>query len=172
MWDNGADQLDRSTGIWNDDVAVNILISAVAGENSTLADSTTDPSLSSQFSSAYAFHEQGTAVSAQNITYLLNGNSLIYIKNSAGYILTPAQYTFFSTSGTLTLTSSYFLTLYNTTSPTGVVEILTLTFSSGAALTLTIVQYGLPSFATTTYDASSSDLNIPITWPDSLKSPP
>jgi hypothetical protein len=71
MGDNGADQLDRSTSIWNDDVAVNIPINAVVRENRTLADSISDPSFSSQFSSEYAFHEQGTAVSAQKITYLL-----------------------------------------------------------------------------------------------------
>ncbi|KAH6675169.1 glycoside hydrolase superfamily [Halenospora varia] len=170
MWDNGADQFNRSTNTWKDSVAVDILFSAVKGQNNTLADSTTDPSATAQSSSAYLFHKVGDPVIAQSVSYQLNGNTLVSITSSTGTKLTSAQYSI-SATGALTLSQSYLSTLYTSTAPAGLKETLQLTFSSGAPLSLSIYQYATPTLAagtSSTYALSalstSSDLHIPITY--------
>jgi endoglucanase len=168
VWDNGADHFNRSADTWNDPVVIDIWFDAIFGENNTLADSTTDPTALTQFSSAYIFHEVGTPVVAETATYLLNGNHFLSIETAAGVRLNPSQYSF-SSNGTLTLSASYLSTLYTSTSAPGVLETLTLCFSEGSSLSLTIVQYGLPVVSQTTWNittqlATGLDLWIPITW--------
>lgn len=164
LWDNGIDHFDRSTNIWKDPVAIDVLFNAVKGVSNTLADSTTDGSATSQNSSATLFHKVGDSVTDKSLAYILNGNTLTGVKNSAGTALTSSQYSISST-GSLTLTAAYLGTLYDTTTAPGVKENLTLTFSAGAALTLQIVQYDTPTIADTTYTVdTSADLTIPITY--------
>lgn len=43
MWDNGLDNLDRATGKWRDQTAIDIMMHALAGRSNSLPDSTTDP---------------------------------------------------------------------------------------------------------------------------------
>ncbi|KAH8649497.1 glycoside hydrolase superfamily [Tricladium varicosporioides] len=163
IFDNGADLLNRSAHTWYDPTAMDILINAAAGTVNSLADSTTDPSATSQSSSAYLFHAVGTAVVDQSVSYILNGNSLTSIKNSAGITLTTTQYTL-SSSGTLTLKAAFLSTLYSASSVAGIKDTLTLTFSQGAQLTLQIVQYGVPTVGATSYTAQSTDQKIPISY--------
>jgi endoglucanase len=67
--------------------------------------------------------------------------------------------------GVLTLSASYLATLYQVSSPPGIKETLTLSFSSGTPLTLQIVQYSTPSLPTTTYKIdTSTDLHMPIKY--------
>ena len=164
IWDNGLDLYNRTENTWNDPIAIDILFDAVAGKSNTLADSTTDASLASQNTSAYLFHEIGSPVIAQSVNYLLNGNTLSSIKNSAGKTLPTSDYSITS-SGTLTFTAAYLSTLYSASSAAGIKDTLTLTFSAGTPLTLTVVQYGTPTLSTTSYVVNdSADLYVPITY--------
>jgi endoglucanase len=164
LWDNGLDMFNRTGNTWNDPTVINIWMNALAGTTNSLADSTTDAGATSQTSSAYLFHKVGDAVVAQTATYLLNGNTLVSIKNSAGTSLTSSQFSISST-GVVTFTAAYLSTLYSSSSAAGTKDILTLTFSAGTPLTLTIVQYDTPVAPTTTYAVNpSSDLYIPITY--------
>ncbi|RDW62026.1 hypothetical protein BP6252_11459 [Coleophoma cylindrospora] len=167
LWDNGNDHFNRTTGTWNDPVAIDILMSATKNITNTLADSTTDQSATSQNSSAYLFHEVGTPVMDQSVAYLLNGNTLGSIKSSAGTTLDASSYSM-STTGTLTFTSAYLSTLFTNASTPGTKETLSLSFSTGADLSLSIIQYSTPTLPTATYALSnittSSDLYIPITY--------
>ena len=164
IWDNGIDLFNRTENTWNDPIAIDILFDAVAGTINSLADSTTDASATSQNSSAYIFHKVGDPVIDQSVPYLLNGNTLKWVKNSAGKALTSSQYSISST-GSLTLTSAYLGTLYTSTSAAGIKETLTLTFSAGTPLTLQIVQYDTPVIPTTTFTVeTSTTLTIPITY--------
>ncbi|KAF4624659.1 hypothetical protein G7Y89_g13512 [Cudoniella acicularis] len=167
LWDNGNDEFNRSVNSWKDPVAMNLLFTAVKGENNTLADSTVDPAAASQFSSAYLFHKVGDAVVDQSATYLLNGNSLRDIKTSSGRKLNKQDYAF-SAAGNLTLSSSYLSTLFSPSSAAGTKETLTLTFSSGAPLTLSIIQYTTPIISQTTFNlttlSTANDLHVPIQY--------
>ena len=163
LWDNGNDDFNRSANIWSDPIMLYIWFNATAGINNTLADSTTDPQATSQSTSAYIFHKRGDPVIAQTATYLMNGNTLTSIKSSAGTTLTSSQFTL--AGSTLTLSQAYLNTLYNSTSPPGIKETLTLTFNSGSPLTLQIVQYSTPTISATTFKIdTSTDLHIPITY--------
>lgn len=127
----------------------------------SLPESTTDPSATSQSSSAYLFHAIGAPVTGQSVSYILNGNSLASIQNSAGTSLTASQYTF-SSSGVLTLSMAYLLTLYDASSTARIKDTLTLQVSKGANLSLQIVQYGTPTVDATSYTSQITDMKIPI----------
>jgi len=163
IWDNGNDFLNRSTGTWDDTTELSILFNAVKGIANTLPDSTTDSSATSQNTSAYLFHKLGTSVTAQSIPYLLNGNTLSSIKNSAGSLVSTSSYSMAS-NGTLTFTSTYLSTFFSSTTA-GIKDTLTLTFSAGASLPLQIVQYSTPTVPTTTYTIQTATAQtIPITY--------
>lgn len=164
VWDNGLDLLDRSAHAFFDPVAVDILFAAVSDIPNTLADSTTDSSAPTQFSSAYLFHRAGDPITDQSVSYILNGNTLTSITTSSGTPLDPSSYTM--TSNTLTFTESYLRTLIPTPSaPAGIKEILTLTFSSGAPLTLQIIQFSTPTLpGPASYPWQPTDLHIPLTY--------
>ena len=91
LWDNGNDHYNRAANTWSDEVSISTLMSAVAGTSNSLADSTTDASATSQSSGATLFHKVGNPVLAESVSYLLNGNTLTAIKNSAGTALTSSQ---------------------------------------------------------------------------------
>jgi endoglucanase len=163
IFDNGGDLLDRFSHTWYDPIAIDILMNATAGTANTLAESTTDLSATSQSTSAYLFHALGTPIIDQSVSYILNGNNLSSVRNSAGVTLDDSQYTF-STSGELTLKAAYLSNLYNETSAAGVKDTLALTFSEGAQLALEIVQYGIPTIENTSYIAQTTDQKIPISY--------
>lgn len=163
LWDNGGDHFNRVANVWYDNIEIDILLDAAAGENNTLPNSTTDTSATSQNSSAYIFHKVGDPVIDQTASYFLNGNTLLAITNSAGTTLTSSQFSI--NAGVVTLTAAYLGTLYTSTSAPGIQDTLTLTFSSGAPLTLQIVQYDTPVFSNTTFTLNTAvDLVIPVTY--------
>lgn len=163
VWDNGLDLLDRDARGWFDPVAVDILFNAVEDTSNTLPGSTTDPAAETQSSSAYLFHRVGDPVEAQSVTYLLNGNTLTNITDSTGSPLDASLYTM--SSDTLTFMAEYLDTLIpSADEPAGTKETLTVSFSSGASLTLQIVQYSTPTLDSTSYPVQDTDLFIPVTW--------
>ena len=166
MWDNGNDNYDRAANKWRDPISVTATVAAAAGIANSLADSTTDITATTQFSSARLFHKVGDAVVGQSVTYLLNGNTVSKITNAAGTALTSSQYSV--SGGTVTFSAAYLSTLYSASTAGGIKETLTLTFSAGTPLALQIVQYTTPAIATKSYTISAldvtKDLAIPITW--------
>jgi len=162
IWDNGLDLFNRATNTWTDSVAIDILMKGTAGITNSLADSTIDPASTSQTSSAYIFHKLNDPITAQSVTYLLNGNSLLAIKDSSGKVLTSSQYTI--SGGVVTFTTTYLSGFFSSSSLPGIKETLTVTFSAGAALKVQIVQYDTPVIPTTSYKVQATDLSIPITY--------
>lgn len=166
LWDNGNDYLNRATGAWRDQIAIDILMKANAGVNNSLPDSTEDTSATTQFTSADIFHQYGTNVTSQTLPYIFNGNTLEGISSATGKLTSGKDYT---VSGNNITYSASFLSKYFSSAKTpGSVGNLTLAFSAGAPLTANLVQWDTPVFASTSSAASAvpsgSDLQIPITW--------
>ncbi|KAE8354583.1 glycoside hydrolase superfamily [Aspergillus coremiiformis] len=164
LWDNGADHLDRSSGIWRDPTSMEIFTNG--DETNSLPDSTEDAAASSQWSSAYIFHKVGTQVTDQTLPFLFNGNTLVSIKDSTGTTLQPG--TDYTVSGSnIAFPASFLSTYYSETSEPGLLANFTLEFSSGASPVIQLVQWDTPTLSSTSAAASSvsgSDLSIPITW--------
>ncbi|KAF2440733.1 glycoside hydrolase family 5 protein [Karstenula rhodostoma CBS 690.94] len=166
IWDNGVDHLDRLSHVWRDATALSILNNAVAGKTNSLPDSTTDGSATTQQSSAYAYHKAGDAVTDVTLPYLFNGNTLSSIKNAkTGAVLTKGT-DYSSTSSAIVLTSAFLKTVFTSSTATGSLANLTVTFSSGAPTNIDVLQYATPVLGSTTakLPATSTDLFIPITW--------
>ncbi|KAF3935462.1 hypothetical protein ABW20_dc0108435 [Dactylellina cionopaga] len=161
-WDNGEDLFNRTTLQWYNPAGESILINGASAKFGALPVATTDGSVP-QLSSAFIFHKVGTPVVAQTASYDLNGVTLVSIKNKAGTALTSSQYTF-SSAGLLTLSATYLSTLYSASSAPGVKEELTLTFSQGGFLTLTIVHWDVPTISQTSLAVPTADTRIPISW--------
>lgn len=133
----------------------------------SLPDSTEDSSATTQSSSAYIFHRYGTAVTAQTLPFIFNGNTLSSISDSTGSTLSSG--TDYSVSGAnIVFTASYLSKHLSSTTAPGIIATLTLKFSGGySAPVIEIVQWKPPTLSLTSAVASSvsgSDLLVPITW--------
>ncbi|KAJ5318161.1 hypothetical protein PENANT_c052G06349 [Penicillium antarcticum] len=167
LWDNGLDHLNRDTKVWRDTNSISIITKSTASTANSLPDSTEDGSATTQSSSAYIFHQYGTAVAAYTLPFIFNGNTLSSISDSTGSTLVSG--TDYSVSGgNIVFTASYLSKHLSATTTPGVVATLTLKFSGGASSpTVQIVQWKTPTLSSTSAVASSvsgSDLSIPITW--------
>ncbi|THZ39615.1 endoglucanase B [Aureobasidium pullulans] len=167
LWDNGADFLDRANHVWRDQTAIDIYMSAVAGQANALPDSTTDPSAATQFTSADLFVRVGQNVSSQTLPYILPFNiSLISISGADGAALTKGSD--YSVSGDdITFSASFLRTYFTSTTSPGSVANLTLDFSSGADLTLNLVLWDTPVLSSTSSSvaaANGSNISTPIQW--------
>lgn len=169
IWDNGDDQYNRTAGFWKDPVGIDILFSTVSGKQNALADSTTDPGLASQNTSAFLWHKVGEPVVDVQVPYILNGNTLVGITDGKGKKLSSTDYKM-DGSGVLTVSKAYLSSILSATTPAGPVTTLTLSFTPGVPLTLQIIQYSTPTLptASSTYSLATldanSDLHIPITY--------
>ncbi|KAL4805017.1 glycoside hydrolase superfamily [Aspergillus unguis] len=167
IWDNGLDQLDRTTGEWRDPTTLQLVVGTTAETSNSLPDSTEDATASEQFSSAYIFHQGGAKVTEQTLPYLFNGNTLLSITDSTGTDL--ASDSDYSVSGdSIVFSTEYLTTKYTASSATGVVDTLTLEFDGGVASpSIQIVVWDTPVLSSTSAAASAvsgADLTIPITW--------
>jgi endoglucanase len=167
LWDNGLDHLDRTASTWRDANSISMITKSTASTANSLPDSTEDSSATTQSSSAYIFHQYGTAVAAYTLPFIFNGNTLSSISDSTSSTLVSG--TDYSVSGAnIVFTASYLSKHLSTTTAAGVVATLTLKFSSGASSPVVqIVQWKTPTLSSTSAVASSfsgSDLSIPITW--------
>lgn len=165
LWDNGVDNLNRETEKWRDLTAIEIMIATINGEANSLPDATTDTQATEQESSAYVFHKYGDAApDSYELTFTMNGNSLVSITTSNGTPLSsPADYSI--SGGTITLTGSFLAKHLSATAAPGVKETLTFTFSEGASPEIQIVVWDIWDFEFTTADASESagaDIQIPV----------
>ncbi|GLI79799.1 hypothetical protein PoHVEF18_008140 [Penicillium ochrochloron] len=167
LWDNGLDHLDRNADTWRDPNSISIITKSTASTANSLPDSTEDSSATSQWSSAYIFHQYGTSVVAQSLPFIFNGNTLTSISDSTGSTLTSG--TDYSVSGAnITFSASYLSKKLSSTTSPGVIANLTLTFSGGqSSPVVQLIQWKPPTLSSTSAVASSvsgSDLGIPITW--------
>ncbi|KAJ5181365.1 Immunoglobulin E-set [Penicillium cf. griseofulvum] len=167
LWDNGLDHLDRTTKVWRDTNSLSIITKSTESAANSLPDSTEDGSATTQSSSAYIFHQYGTAVTAQTLPFIFNGNTLSSISDSTGAKLSSG--TDYSVSvANIIFTASYLSKHLSSTTAPGIVATLTLEFSGGySSPVIQIVQWKTPTLSSTSAVASSvsgSDLSIPITW--------
>ncbi|KAJ5941726.1 Immunoglobulin E-set [Penicillium verrucosum] len=167
LWDNGLDHLDRTTGVWRDPNSLSIIAKSTESTANSLPDSTEDASATIQSSSAYIFHQYGTAVTAQTLPFIFNGNTLSAISDSTGSLLALGKD--YSVSGAnIIFTASYLSKHFSSTTTPGIIATLTLKFSGGdSSPIIQIVQWKAPTLSSTSAVASSvsgSDLSIPITW--------
>ncbi|OGE56841.1 hypothetical protein PENARI_c002G01938 [Penicillium arizonense] len=167
LWDNGLDHLDRTASTWRDTNSISMITKSTASTANSLPDSTEDSSATTQSSSAYIFHQYGTAVAAYTLPFIFNGNTLSSISDSAGSTLVSG--TDYSVSGAnIVFTASYLSKHLSATTAPGLIATLTLKFSGGASSPVVkIVQWKTPTLSSTSAVASSvsgSDLSIPITW--------
>lgn len=164
VWDNGLGYLDRTTHTWRDESGIEILMSGVKGVANSLSDATTDPSATTQSSSAYIFHKVGDQVTDQILTFQLSGNTVKSIETTSGTALSSSSD--YSVSGSSVTIKAAFLSnhLSADTAPGSKVN-LTVSFSAGAFASVEIVQWDVPTLGSTTSKAdASSDLYIPIAW--------
>jgi endoglucanase len=167
LWDNGLDNLDRATGKWRDQTAIDIMMHALAGRNNSLPDSTTDPAATVQTSSAYVFNKLGQTPGNQTLPFLLNGNTIRSLKIGSSTLSRGRDYSITGTSN-ITLHASFLAKYLSATAAPGTKANITVTFSSGAPSRVELVQWDVPKFASLSSaarDASAGgDLSIPVEW--------
>lgn len=166
LWDNGNDFLDRNTHTWRDQTGIDVYLNAVKGVSNSLPDSTEDEQATSQFTSAYIWHQVGTPVAEQSLPFTFNGNTLSSISVGDSPL---AEGTDYSTNGSsVTFTQSFLSQHVAADAAAGVKANLTLSFSAGADIEVQIVQWDVPTVSSnsTTAEAANtgSDFKIPITW--------
>ncbi|TKW50987.1 Endoglucanase B [Colletotrichum tanaceti] len=165
VWDNGIDHLDRDARVWRDPTSVGIINNAVRGVRNSLPDSTVDAAATTQDSSAYVFNRVGGAPAGdQTLPWLFNGNTLARITTDAGAAL-AAGADYAVSASAVTLKAAFLARYLTPTAAPGGKANLTLTFSAGAASQVQIVQWDVPTLASTGSKAvAGADLNIPITF--------
>jgi len=169
LWDNGDDGfLDRKARVWKDQIAIEIIMNAQRGIKNSLPDSTVDNKATSQWTSAYIFHKLKDEVTAQDLPFLLNGNTVKHISLGGKALSTPSDY---SVSGSrekaiITFTKDFLSKHVSPSTAPGIKADLTVEFSAGAKSRIQIVQWDVPQLAgaKTSKAVGGNDLEIPITW--------
>jgi endoglucanase len=167
LWDNGADFLDRANHIWRDQTAIDIYMSAFAGEANALPDSTTDPNAITQSTSADLFVRVGQNVTSQSLPYILPSNTTLVSISGAdnGTLTRGADY--FISGSTITFSASFLRSHFTHSASPGSIANLTLEFSSGADLTLDLVLWDTPTLNSTSSSlaaANGSPISISVQW--------
>jgi endoglucanase len=161
VWDNGLDHLDREAGTWRDPTSIDIITKD--GPNS-LPDSTEDGSTTEQSTSAHIFHRVGEEVTDQELPWLFNGNTLESIVTSDGTALASGD-DYSAGSSSITFTADLLRSFIDASSEPGVYETLTLSFSAGADVSVSLVQWDTPVLSSTSGSAvTGSDLVIPVEY--------
>jgi endoglucanase len=172
LWDNGADFLDRGEHGWRDPTAIEILMSASKGVMNSLPDSTTDNKATSQFSSAYIFHQSGQQLTNQTLPFLMNGNTVRRISVAGGESLNTQKDYIVSGGGSdgkgsISFTKDFLKRYFSPNVTPGVKANLTVEFSAGASSVIQIVQWDIPIVqggATSAKEIVGKDLEIPVIW--------
>ncbi|KAH6651509.1 glycoside hydrolase superfamily [Truncatella angustata] len=163
VWDAGVDVLNHSAHTWYDITAVNIVRNAIQGISNSLPDSTTDPSATTQQSSAFIFNQVGSSVGDQSLPFLLNGNTVTSITIDSTMLTTGNQY---SVSGNNIIFTASFLSGYlSSTATPGIKGTLSISFSAGIIIPVQIVQWEPPVLSSASSKAiAGADLVVPVTW--------
>lgn len=164
IWDNGLDHLDREAGELRDPTVGQLIVGAIEGVDSSLPDSTVDGAATEQWSSAYIYHKVGDEIADQELPYLFNGNTLTSITTSEGTEL-AAGTDYIVGDASITFTADFIQSYIDASSPAAVYDVLTLTFSTGASPTITIVQWDVPTLAATSgTGVAGSDHTVAVEW--------
>lgn len=168
LWDNGLDNLDRATGKWRDQTAIDIIMHTIAGEDNSLPDSTTDPAAMTQTSSAYIFNKVGDTPTDQTLPFLLNSNTFGPLSIGSTQLVEGEDYTPSNADSSLTFHASFLTQYLSAAASPGTKANVTVAFSSGAPTYIELVQWDVPRFsslASAAQDApADGDLNIPVEW--------
>ncbi|KAJ4403321.1 hypothetical protein N0V85_005120 [Neurospora sp. IMI 360204] len=163
LWDNGLDNLQRETGRWRDEVAVEIIVNAVKGRKISLPESTVDSGATMQESSAEELVVRVEWQSVQRNALRVDG---VALKAGKDYAVQEQG----TEKGTVTLKKEFLgkvrLYLSKDAAP-GTKANITVTFSAGAKSQVEIVQWDVGVPAQTSSSASavpSGDLWIPLVW--------
>ena len=175
LWDNGLDNLQRETGLFRDPVAVAIILTHAVQQRAgvtvanlklnALPGRTTDPSATTQSSSALVFSRVGEPVTADwHAPLQLNGNTVAGLAvTGAGSMKEGADYLVDHAGQTITLTRA-FLSRYlggqeedQLAEPSGQKANVTVRFSAGADTLVELVKWDVPTLAF--YSASVHDLD-------------
>ena len=169
LWDNGLDNLQRETGRWRDEVAVEIIVNAIKGKKNSLPESTTDGGATTQESSAYVFNKVGEDIGAEgrNLSFALNGNRFKAL-SVGGVPLKAGKDYAVQEQGTVTLKKEFLGKYLSRDAAPGTKANITVTFSAGAKSRVEIVQWDLPVPAQTISSGSAvpagQDLSVPVVW--------
>ncbi|KAI4593289.1 hypothetical protein KJ359_009820 [Pestalotiopsis sp. 9143b] len=162
IWDSGADHLDRSTHTWHDPTSLSIHFNALKSITNSLPDATVDSSQATQFTSAYIFNKLKAVVQDYSLPFVLNGNSVSSVADSSS---TLAKNTHYYLEGNNVTFSASYLANYFSSSSTGILGTITITFSAGAAIPVQIVQWDTPVATSSSAQAvAGSDTTVAITW--------
>lgn len=163
IWDTGNDHLDRNARTWRDPTGIQLHFNALLGNTNSLPDSTIDPSATSQFTSAFAFHKAGEPVEDIVLPFALNGHSVQSISTES---LALTEGTHYSVSGEDIVLSSSFLGQYFATESTyGVMATLTVAFSEGPNIPIQLVQWGVPTLPVSSAEISSAtNIDVVVNW--------
>lgn len=165
MWDNGEDLLRRSDGVWRDPTSRDIILHGVKGERNSLPEITTDASATSQDSGAYIWFKQGDAVADKTIKYQLNGNSIVGVKLEGATEGLRVGTDYVINGSDVTFTKGLLEKYAPATSEPGSKAKFVVSFSAGAAMSVELGIWDVPTLATTTTKAvTGADLVIPIKW--------
>lgn len=167
LWDNGADFLDRANHVWRDQTAINIYMSAHAGEANALPDSTTDPNAITQYTSADLFVRVGQNVTSQTLSYILPNNTTLASISGPNRTSLSRGTDYTMTGDKVIFSASFLRTSFTPSASPGSIANLTLKFSTGADLTLNLVYWDTPVLSSTSSSATTanvSSISIPIEW--------
>lgn len=164
-WDNGATDFDRAAGKFRDPVVADIILKASQGKTNSLADSTTDPTATSQVSNAFIYNNVGASPSDLSATYILNGNTISSVRAPDGTTLRSGREIAIS-GNVVTFKGSYLGQYIKPSTAAGPVANFTISFSQGASLTTTLINQGPSKLASSgsTASSSGSDIVIPVTY--------
>jgi endoglucanase len=159
LWDFGDNAL-----AWPDPVAINIIQNAARGVPNSLPDSTVDTSATEQSTSAFIFHKVGDTVIDYELPFIFNNNVITSITaDESAPLVQGTDFTFSEAS--ITFTSSFLSEFISPTAESGIKATLTLNFSTGASVTIQIVQWDIPVLSSSTSQAvAGADLSIPINY--------
>jgi endoglucanase len=163
VWDTGNDCLDRTSHTWRDPTAIAIYLAVLKGDSNSLPDSTVDPQAATQYSSAFIFHKVGDLVTDYVLPFQLNGNSVASITDGFSPLTEWVQY--YTDGDNIVITEAYLSSQLSRDLTPGVLANLTIEFSAGAPIPVSLVQWQPPTLPTASSQAiDGSSLFIPVDW--------
>jgi endoglucanase len=167
LWDVSGSFEVNSPQPYRDFSTIAVLTNAAAGVTNALADNTVDPAATTQWTSAYLFYKQGSAIAATELPFIWNGACLESIHSTVGNKLSKNAAWAIDVNN-LTFTAWYMSALFPSGSANGFKSNLTLHFTAGADLQLEAYQWAAPTLASTSFtvtlSSAQNDLSIPVTW--------
>lgn len=163
IWDSGNDILERASSTWRDPTGLAVHFNALAGGSNSLPESTRDPSATSQFTSAFAFHKAGETVDDLSLPFDFNQNSVESISEGSSSLEKGVDY---SVDGdNIVLDAAYLSQHFNPGAGPGIKATLTVSFDDAPSIPVQLVVWDTPTLPTASADAvSTSDIEVSVAW--------